>query len=338
MLINLPYPQKSKAWHFRFLMLLSVFFSLIFLFSYKKSNGSKANLFVEHPALEDRSSGELSLLTYNIAGLPAIISSAETPRASSIREIGERINRFDIVNVQEDFNYNAELYSFNLHPYRTQTMGTVPFGDGLSTLSKFPIMESQRIAWSDCSGSDCFTPKGFSYTRIQIAKDVFLDVYNIHATAQDNKNAVAARKKNLKQLAAFIHENSECQPLLIMGDFNAHYAFVEDNVRDFQKEIHVFDSWTLLRNKGLVPEHQEDFVASHALNVTDDCESIDKIYFRNSDQIIFTPKNYQVQHDLFSTDSGQPLSDHCAISLNLEWELTNSSQDTSVVKDELLLK
>jgi len=324
MLINLPYPQKSKAWHFRFIVLLSVVFSLIFLLSYKKSNGSKALIFVDYPELERHSSGELSLLTYNIAGLPAVISSAETPRASSIRKIGQRINHFDIVNVQEDFNYNSELYSSNLHLYRTHTMGGVPFGDGLSTLSKYPIMESQRVSWEDCSGSDCLTPKGFSYARIQIAKDVFLDVYNIHATAQDNKDAVVARKKNLEQLAEFIHEKSACQPLLIMGDFNAHYAFVEDNVRDFQKEIDLIDTWVLLRNQGRLPDYQDNFVAMHALKVTEDCESIDKIYFRNSDQIIFKPKDYQVQHELFSTDSGQPLSDHCAISLNLEWELTNS--------------
>ena len=323
MLINLPYPQKSKAWHFRFVGLLSILFSLLFLLSYKQSKGSRTVPLATYPELARTSSGELSLLTYNIAGLPQLISSAETPRASSIRTIGERVNSFDIVNVQEDFNYNSDLYASNLHVYRTQAMGGVPFGDGLSTLSKYPIMESQRVAWNDCSGSDCLTPKGFSFARIQIAQDVFLDVYNVHATAQDNQQAVQARKKNLAQLAAFIKENSSCEPLLIMGDFNAHYAFTADNIREFQKEVDLIDSWVLLRNQGRLPEKQENFVAQHALKVTDDCESIDKIYFRNSDDIIFKPKDYQVQHDLFSTDSGIPLSDHCAISLKLEWELTD---------------
>jgi hypothetical protein len=57
------------------------------------------------------SSGTFSVISYNVAGLPQIISSAVTERASSIREIGGRLNRFDIVHVQEDFNYNKMLYS-----------------------------------------------------------------------------------------------------------------------------------------------------------------------------------------------------------------------------------
>jgi len=326
MQINLTYPQKSRAWHLRLIGLLTIVFSLIFIFSYKQSRGSKSNNILNYPVLERLESGKISVLTYNIAGLPELISSAETPRSSSIRTIGQRINPFDIVNVQEDFNYNTELYSSNSHRYRTHTKGGVPFGDGLSTLSKFPIMHSSRVAWKDCSGSDCLTPKGFSYTRIQITKDVFLDVYNVHATAQDNKDAVRARKNNLDQLAMFILEKSKGEALLVMGDFNAHYAFIEDNVRDFQEKTNLTDSWIVLRNQGKLPDHKHDFSAQHALKVTNDCESIDKIYFRNSDQLIFNPQDYQVQHELFSTDKGQPLSDHCAISLNLEWELTNSIQ------------
>lgn len=324
MLINLPYPPKSRAWHFRFLVLMSVIFSLLFIFSYKRSNGSKPSLIVPTSELEKRHSGELSLLTYNIAGLPELISSAETPRASSIRSIGERINRFDIVNVQEDFNYNSELYSSNLHLFRTESMGGVPFGDGLSTLSKYPIRATERVAWKDCSGSDCLTPKGFSYTRLEIAKGVFIDVYNVHATAQDNPVAVLARKKNLKQLQSYIEGKSSCEALLIMGDFNSHYAFGEDHVVSFREEVSLIDTWALLHNRGMIPGIELNFMAKHALTVTDSCESIDKIYFRNSDQIVFTPKKYQVEHDLFSTAAGEPLSDHCAISLKLEWELTDS--------------
>ena len=123
-----------------------------------------------------------------------------------------------------------------------------------------------------------------------------------------------------------------------MGDFNAHYTFAEDNVRTFQKEMDLVDTWVFLRNQGRLPEHEENFIAQHALTVTDDCESIDKIYFRNSKQLIFKPKNYQVQHELFSTDTGEPLSDHCAISLKLEWELNDSlmtSDKKSKVIDQL---
>ena len=81
-------------------------------------------------------SGAFSVLTYNVAGLPDIISSGDP--ATNTRPIGERLGGYDIVHVQEDFNYHADLYATDQHPYRTPTSGGVPFGSGLNTLSNFP--------------------------------------------------------------------------------------------------------------------------------------------------------------------------------------------------------
>ncbi|MFD2555815.1 endonuclease/exonuclease/phosphatase family protein [Sphingobacterium tabacisoli] len=271
-------------------------------------------------SLPEMSSGEIDVLTYNIAGLPEWISSAKTPRESSIVSIGQKINRFDLVNIQEDFNYNRFLYRENRHPYRTSNMGGVPFGDGLTTLSNYPIVKFERIAWDDCNGADCLTPKGFSYARVQLAKDVFLDVYNVHATAQDDIQATQARRANLQQLAAFVEAHSTCQPILLMGDFNAHYAFEREWIKEFQEKVDVIDSWVLLQNEGVFPGIVKDFNAQPALHVTDGCESIDKIFFRNSDRLLLHPKEYQVEHQLFQNEAGQALSDHCAISLTLCWQ------------------
>ncbi|NMM85850.1 hypothetical protein B2J88_16000 [Rhodococcus sp. SRB_17] len=52
-------------------------------------------------------SGTFRALTYNIAGLPAVLSSARTDRPSSTTSIGARLAPYDVVNVQEDFNYHA---------------------------------------------------------------------------------------------------------------------------------------------------------------------------------------------------------------------------------------
>jgi endonuclease/exonuclease/phosphatase family metal-dependent hydrolase len=199
-------------------------------------------------------------------------------------------------------------------------MGGVPFGDGLTTLSNYPIVKFERIAWDDCNGADCLTPKGFSYARVQLAKDVFLDVYNVHATAQNDIQATQARRANLQQLASFVEAHSTCQPILLMGDFNAHYAFEREWIKEFQEKVDVIDSWVLLQNDGVFPGIAKDFNAQPALHVTDGCESIDKIFFRNSDRLLLHPKGYQVEHDLFQNESGQPLSDHCAISLTLCWQ------------------
>jgi len=321
MLIQLTYPKRRKSKHLGLISLLSLLLITGFQLSFKRGNTAKEVSKTVFPVMGEASSGELSLLTYNVAGLPQIISSAETDRAISIQEIGRQMNKFDLVNAQEDFNYNRQLYAKNTHPYRTESMGGVPFGDGLSTLSKYPILETERIAWEDCSGSDCLTPKGFSYHRVQLAKEVFIDVYNVHATAQDNPSAVRARRKNLLQLAEYIKEKSAGEAILIMGDFNAHYAFSEDNLHDFQKETAVQDSWVMVQNKGIHPALLPDFKAIHALQVTEKCESIDKIYFRDSEKLRFSPSSYKIEHKLFSNAEGKPLSDHCAISLKMTWSL-----------------
>ncbi|MFI9563877.1 hypothetical protein ACIHCN_10810, partial [Streptomyces rishiriensis] len=82
-------------------------------------------------------SGSFNVLSYNVAGLPAIISSASTPRDTSTTAIGQRIAPYDIVHVEEDFNYHSYLYAGDTaHPYRTPTSGGAGIGSGLNTLSK----------------------------------------------------------------------------------------------------------------------------------------------------------------------------------------------------------
>lgn len=325
MLLDLLFERKARLRGLRKVLILAVCASAGIMLGFKLKPKEVRPMNFGYVDMPNAQAGQLNLLTYNIAGLPELISSAVTERASSIASIGERINAFDIVNVQEDFNYNKFLYSKNRHAYRTENMGGVPFGDGLSTLSKYPIQDFERVSWEDCNGSDCLTPKGFSYARIQLAKEVFIDVYNVHATAQDDPNAAIARRKNLNQLKNYIQKHSSGQPLLVMGDFNAHYTYVLDNIVSFQDELALVDAWVSLKNKGKIPLCEEDFAARAALDLTDDCEGIDKIYYRNDDHIIFEAKNYQVQKKLFQNREGLDLSDHCAVSLQLGWRLTTPS-------------
>ncbi|TYP96697.1 endonuclease/exonuclease/phosphatase family metal-dependent hydrolase [Sphingobacterium allocomposti] len=272
-------------------------------------------------AISDAVEGELSLLTYNVAGLPDLLSAAETPRAQSMREISGKLNKYDIVNVQEDFHYHKELYDGgDIHPYRTLHKEAVPYGDGLNTLSKYPIVETRRVAWKHCHGTDCLAAKGFSYNRIQLAKDLTVDVYNLHATAQDTEGAAQARRKNLLQLADYIAANSAGEAVLVMGDFNAHYAAHWDNMSAFAQKTGLIDAWVMAMNDGKHPPVKQPFTPNEKLALTDSCESIDKIFFRNSLQIEFTPRSYKVEKQHFSTRSGKPLSDHCAISFVLSWK------------------
>ena len=265
--------------------------------------------------------GEVSLLTYNIAGLPDIISSAQTSRASSTKTISSKINRYDIVNVQEDFHYHRILYGEeNRHRYKTKPKMAVPYGDGLNTLSKYPILKSTRIPWLHCNGADCLASKGFSYVQIELAKNVVVDVYNIHATARDEPPAAIARKQNMEQLANYISKHSVGKAVIVMGDFNAHYGAVWDNLDWFTKITGLEDVWTSLIHRGEQPEPSDSFVVKNKLSLTDSCESIDKILFRNSESVVFSPIGYKLEKQFFCDNKGFPLSDHYAVSCSLRWK------------------
>lgn len=54
------------------------------------------------PAVATTPGGTVSVLTYNVAGLPAWLSSGNP--AVNTRPIGQRIGAYDVVHVQEDFN------------------------------------------------------------------------------------------------------------------------------------------------------------------------------------------------------------------------------------------
>ena len=314
--------QKRKEWFIPVLLFASVCIS--FNFGKRQERiliTSTPSTAVSTP-LSKATEGEFSVITYNVAGLPEIISSAVTSRAGSIAEIGRRLNNYDIVHVQEDFNYNMELYgSGNSHPFRSMPMGPVPFGDGLNTLSKFPISDVERVEWNDCTGADCLTPKGFTRSRIQIAHEVYIDFYNVHANASNHAAAAAARCKNIHQLSNYIKTQSANNAVIVMGDMNAHYCYKSDNVKELLLNNDLNDAWVMLNKKGEFPRPIADLPSDNILSLTDTCESIDKILFRNSEQILLEPGQYKVPKALFSDEEGRPMSDHHPVSLSFSWKL-----------------
>ena len=141
------------------------------------------------PPSSSSSSGAFDLLTYNVAGLPAILNDNGVPgdKDTNANLIGAHLatGAYDIVHLQEDFNYHAYIYATDNHEHRTPTSGGVPFGDGLNTVANFPWTGFRRTRWNKCSLSsgDCLTPKGISYMRMTVAGGAEVDLYNLHADA-----------------------------------------------------------------------------------------------------------------------------------------------------------
>ena len=324
--------QNIKLTFLVLFVFLSLWAGVEFTHGFGAMNGSSKT----SPILKNADKGKFSVLTYNIAGLPQIISSAKTERAESIADIGQKLNQYDIVHVQEDFNYNDNLYeNGNLHPFRSSTKGGVPFGDGLNTLSKYPVTDIRRIPWEACTGADCLTPKGFSYSRIEVAKNVFIDFYNVHANAFNHLEAAAARRQNIQQLSAYIKAHSFGNAVVVMGDLNAHYSFSYDNIRELLAENHLEDSWIFLKHNGNFPISVMQLPDNDILKLDDQSETIDKILYRSSSQIQLNPSDYNLEKYLFTNLKGMPLSDHNPVSVTFSWSLENTIPEMSAAIDNM---
>ncbi|MGW1777921.1 jacalin-like lectin [Streptomyces sp. NPDC002143] len=270
-------------------------------------------------------SGSFSVLTYNVAGLPEAISSASTPRDTSTTEIGRRIAPYDIVNVQEDFNYHAYLYSTDTHPYRTATSGGAGIGSGLNTVSNYAWDgdDFERSGWNDCQldSGDCLTPKGFTFMRERLAEGVYVDFYNLHTNAGTSDGDLAARAANLAQLTSFISTHSAGNAVVVMGDTNTRYTRSGDTIAEFAAANGLTDAWVKLIRGGVAPAKGSDALVCDQTGATvpNTCEVVDKVLYRGSKLVTLNANSYNNEHAAFLTSDGKMLSDHDPISVGFSW-------------------
>lgn len=268
--------------------------------------------------------GAFKVLTYNVAGLPEILSSASTDRRSSTTAIGERLGPYALVNVQEDFNYHSYLYAADGHPYRTATSGPAGIGSGLNTLSDrpFDVDDLERVKWDDCSlgSGDCLTPKGFTFLRVRLAEGVHVDLYNLHADAGTGSGDLTARAANLAQLTSFIRSRSAGNAVIVMGDTNTRYTRTGDTIARFAADNGLTDAWVQRERGGVAPVQGSPALTCDENAVTDACEVVDKILYRGNKLITLNATSYGNDHAAFLEDgTGLALSDHYPISADFSW-------------------
>ncbi|MFJ3672175.1 jacalin-like lectin [Streptomyces sp. NPDC090106] len=285
------------------------------------------------PAASAADSGTFNVLTYNVAGLPEAISSAPTPRESSTTTIGERISSYDVVNVQEDFNYHAYLYAADTaHAYRTATSGGAGIGSGLNTLSKiaYDTDDFERSGWDTCTygSGDCLTPKGFTFMRERLAEGVYVDFYNLHTNAGTNADDLAARADNLSQLTDFIATHSAGNAVVVMGDTNTRYTRSGDTIAEFATANGLTDAWVQLIRGGSAPAKGSDALVCDQTGTTvpNTCEVVDKVLYRGSKLVSLAATSYNNEHAKFLTSDGLMLSDHDPLTVGFTWSRNSAFQ------------
>ena len=247
--------------------------------------------------------GQLTLVTYNVAGLPEGLSDVHP--IANLPIIGGLLNKFDVALVQEDFAYPELLRQRMRLAYRSAPFvrgEALHFGDGLSLFSKLPLGAVVRAPWSSCHGVvdayfDCLTPKGLAYTTLHVSPRASVDVCDVHLDAGGSPEDVAARGAQLKQLVNTVHSAGSTRALLLGGDFNLTAA-----------ELPYFRA--LMREAGLADVCDE-------LRCPD-ASRIDRVLYRSGAGVVLKPRAWRVASG-FTDPSGRALSDHEPVVVAFGW-------------------
>jgi hypothetical protein len=253
-------------------------------------------------------SGHVKVLSYNIAGLPDGFMTAH-PSANMPR-IGALLAHYDLALIQEDFAFGALLRKSVTLPFQSPAFvrdGRLNFGDGLSQFAAQSFTALQREPWSTCHGVldsyfDCLTPKGFTSTRQRLAAGVEIDVYNVHLDAGPSDADQRAREAQIEQLIDAITHRSTGRAVLLAGDTNIRRR--GELLQHFERATGLVDACTALR--------------------CPDPRRIDRVFYRSSTALAFNPRRWSIDRR-FVDGKGQPLSDHLAVSVELDWKSSEPS-------------
>ncbi len=246
---------------------------------------------------------ELSVLTYNVAGLPQQFSKVNPQQ--NLPKISSLLNAYDIVLIQENFIPEYGLFKETEHPFH---LPELPPGEeqtenksGLSSLSVVPIERTYSQQWYKChglsnDGRDCLTPKGFTVAEYEVMPGVWIDIYNLHLDAGDSPADTSAREAQIEQFIALLKLRSPYKAVIVAGDTNLGLS-----------EQYLFEK--LLLEGGL-----QDSCAAL------DCPEpylLDKVLYKSSPWVHLEPTNWHLPAN-FINEKGEPLSDHSPVTVDFK--------------------
>jgi hypothetical protein len=292
-------------------------------------------------------SGELTVLSYNVAGLPQEVST-ENPE-EHIPLISPLLNEYDIVLTQEDFDwwqpalddfdfadYHDRLRADATHEHRSashpgpeavgldeESRPELYVGDGLGILSRFPIADEDRVPWTGCFGGldtsdggagDCLAMKGFAAWTVTLADGVEVQVVDLHAEAGGTAEDQRLQEENFDQLASFLAERAEGRALIVGGDTNLHTdSDHADAAGDADTEI-----WgRFLERTGLTD-------ACVGLDCAE-TDAIDKIAYRSGGGVTIEATSHDFPRERFRSPAGDDLSDHPPLVVGFRWTADDRS-------------
>jgi endonuclease/exonuclease/phosphatase family metal-dependent hydrolase len=263
-----------------------------------------------------------SLLTYNIRGLPPVLT--DDGRDEQVSRIAESVTEYDVVLLQEVFGYDdlvhqaanprqlfhgpeprlamADLPVFLLGyvPCRLSRFCELPTSAGLAVLVFDDAIDGTLLVsrpYSSCNGylgsaSDCLARKGFLGVSLRVG-GMEVHVYNTHLDAGRSAADRDVRRRQLAEMARSINRLSRHVPVIVAGDFNLRRADGGDmDLRD------AFLESTGLTDTGVLETEPCAF----------GCKGVDAIFYRGTGMAVrHAPAGLAPG---FVDACGEALSDH----------------------------
>mgnify|MGYP002619993991 CR=1 FL=1 len=240
--------------------------------------------------------------------------------------------RYDLIAVQEDFNYNSQLVSQFGNTYG---QGTWRGEVGLRSILNPPSdTDGLNFFWNQDNGREAsgeswtqyttsvstegnqYIKKGFRYYEVTLADGLKVDVYMTHMDAGNTEDgATDSRNAQWTQLANAVIQNSfTTRPKIIMGDFNSRYTR-ENIITNFKNPIEAtgnyefHDVWIDLIRSGVYPNVGDASLSN---------EVVDKVIYLNptaTGSAQLTPLTYACENDytvgtVYGTSDNTALGDH----------------------------
>ena len=293
----------------------------------------------------------LSVATLNVDGLPTKIliipSNPDGPGENGTKVVSQYLAQkgYDIIGVQEDFNYDSELRSsleadydcglwqgdISLSGVNWLTIWNTKFDtDGLRLFwrRQHQLEREEAVKWKDSYGKfdhcwDDMVTKGFHRCEMTLDNGLRLVIYNMHLDAStedderhgDDGGDKEARRRQWHQLRDSVMTRLDERPVIIMGDMNSLYP--RDSIQaifidpiNATGHHHVSDAWVEHDLGGNYPAFGEnDRQVAYANG-----EVLDKILFINpSKGPRLRLESFQIERD-YVWDNGTPMGDHFPVS------------------------
>lgn len=308
---------------------------------------------------------QFTLATLNVSGLPQKILvvkvNPDGPGDTGTARIGKYLAKkgYDLVMMQEDFNYHGVLSVFLEDDYKMdEWSGDVGLDghkidflhlqnhrfdcDGLMTCWKndLQVTAAGRTPWTQNFGkfshaNDEMVTKGFRRYDVTLREGERIVVYNLHMDATMSEDEAEdncqkdhdARMAQWAQLKEDVLKNLDSRPIIIAGDMNSLYG--RDEVKsEFIDAIQesgrgtVSDVWVELQRNGVYPSEK-------TTEATAGDEALDKILYINpAIGTNIQPVALTIDRDGFLYE-GKAMSDHWPVAATFQ-VLKNAGETTGM--------